>query len=133
MGRHSHPDELDSEPAAESTTPQPKTTAVADLHFLLRRPGLLVVCLLAAVAPFGSYFAVMVGLHKMHEWALFLGAPMVLAGVLVGALLDRAYARLVAEPRPTAAAPAPVPAPVTGPASVVPVGLGSRSIEGARP
>jgi hypothetical protein len=126
MGRHSQPDDLDSEPAPD-TAPNsaPKTTAVADLHFLLRRPRLMLGCLLAAIAPFGAYFIVIAALHKMSDWALFIGAPMVLAGVLVGAVLDRAYARLITAPREAQ--------PVKVPASAVPAGRGSRSIEGAHP
>jgi hypothetical protein len=135
MGRHSHPDELESElaptdvpAAAADVAPapaRPHTTPVADLQFLLRRPRLLVASVFAALAPFGVYFTVMIGLHKMYDWALFLGAPLVLGGVLLGALLDRAYARQASGPRPVRA--------VTAPASAVPVTLGSRSIEGARP
>ena len=36
---------------------------------------------------------VVIGLHQLHVWAIFLGAPLVLAGILVGAALDRAYAQ----------------------------------------
>jgi hypothetical protein len=133
MGRHTHPDDLDSELALDTgpgrdaapITAPPKTTAVADLQFLLRRPGLLLACLAAAIVPFGAYFATIADLHKMSDWALFIGAPMVLAGVLVGALLDRAYARLITAPREVQS--------VTVPASAGPVVRGSRSVEGAHP
>ena len=60
----------------------------------------------------------------MSDWALFIGAPMVLAGVLVGALLDRAYARLITAPRE---------AEVKVHASAIPAARASRAVEGVHP
>jgi hypothetical protein len=122
MGRHSHPDEVGDDGASEvsrlsntaSLAHSAKTSAVADLQLVLHNPQLLLRALIAAALPFGCYFAVMVGLQKMSDWALFIGAPMVLSGVLVGALLDNAYSRVSHPIRPverayaaTAAAPDP--------------------------
>lgn len=136
MGRHSHPDEMDDadgadEPVTEADGERavtPKTSAVADLQFLLHNPRLLAACSLAVLLPFACYFAVIVSLKKMGDWALFIGAPMVLAGVLIGALLDRAYSN---EAR--AARRAETIQQVTVPASAVPAARDSHSAEGVRP
>jgi hypothetical protein len=69
------------------------TSAVADLQLVLHSRRLLIACVLALVVPFGIYFGVIVGVGKLVDWALFLFAPMIVAGVAVGAVLDRAYAR----------------------------------------
>jgi hypothetical protein len=73
------------------------TSAVADLQLVLHSRQLLIACVLAVVVPFGIYFGVMVGAGKLVDWALFLFAPMIVAGVAVGAVLDRAYARSARE------------------------------------
>ena len=143
MGRHSHPDdfespELDPVEAARTAaairkSAQPakppantgstnKTSPVADLQLVLHDRSLLRLCLVAALAPFVVYFAVVIGLHEMHWWAIFLGAPLVLAGVLVGAVLDRAYAQRA---RPAESEqPAPDAAAAISPASAIPAELG---------
>jgi hypothetical protein len=69
------------------------TSAVADLQLVLHSRRLLIACVLAVVVPFGIYFGIIVGVGKLVDWALFLFAPMIVAGVTVGAVLDRAYAR----------------------------------------
>jgi hypothetical protein len=91
MGRHSQPDELDDVHAFPATAV--KSSAVADLQLILHNPRLLAACLAAALMPFVCYFIVIAGLGDLHEWAVFLGVPLILAGVLVGAILDRAYER----------------------------------------
>ncbi len=137
MGRHSHPDELDDAPELSTAAPAAsdgnltKTSPVADLQFVLHNPRLLAACAGAAVAPFICYFAIMIGQHRMAHWALFVGAPLVLAGVLVGALLDRAYARAAAQSRAAVAETGPIMTEVITPASGAPGGLNSRSAEGA--
>jgi hypothetical protein len=133
MGRHSHPDEIEApdlaaiNAIAQFATPVPagsptKTSAVADLQLVLHNPRLLATCVAAAIAPFVCYFAVILGAHATSDWAIFLGAPLVAAGVLVGAALDRAYAPAT---KPAPAAPAALPAlAVTAPASATPAELG---------
>jgi hypothetical protein len=99
MGRHSHPEEdSDAELAQEDgqLASAEKTSAVADLQLVLHNPRLLIACALAVVVPLIGYFVTMTVLDKMHDWPLFVGVPLVLAGVLVGALLDHAYAQLPA-------------------------------------
>jgi hypothetical protein len=91
MGRHSQPDEVDDVP--EFAAAAVKSSAVADLQLVLHNPRLLAACLAAALMPFLCYFVVIVGLGDLHEWAVFLGVPLIAAGVLVGAVLDRAYER----------------------------------------
>jgi hypothetical protein len=76
------------------------TSAVADLQLILHNRRLLVSCALTAVLPFAVYFAVIIALGKSGDWALFIFAPMIFAGVVVGALLDRAYDRAMAESAP---------------------------------
>jgi hypothetical protein len=146
MGRHSHPDdfespELDPIEAArtaaairKSAQPPPatagssaKTSPVADLQLVLHDRRLLRLCLVAAIAPFVVYFAVVIGLHQMHVWAIFLGAPLVLAGILIGAVLDRAYAQRaqpVQSTQSTQAAERDQSAGAISPASAVPAELG---------
>jgi hypothetical protein len=94
-----------SAPAA--TAKVHKTSAVADLQLVLHRPRLLALCVVAAVLPFVVYFVVVFAVHKTHDWPLFVGAPLVLAGIMVGALLDREYSRAN---RSAAAAVAELPA-----------------------
>jgi uncharacterized membrane protein len=140
MGRHSVPDEIDgSETAAPGYFAAPsdayppavaspsKTSAVADLQLVLHNPGLLAACVGAAIVPFVCYFAVIIALHDTGSWAIFLGAPLVLAGVLVGATLDRAYAQQAKK------APRSDSTRITVPASAAPAEPGLRSVEGARP
>jgi hypothetical protein len=99
MGRHSHPDEIEDEPAPPVAVAK-KTSAVADVQFVLHNPRVLVACFLAAAVPFALYLVVMISAGLMRDWALFLGAPLVLAGVLIGAVLDRAYGRLASTASP---------------------------------
>ena len=132
MGRHTHPDDVDDEPALDEPAPaRNKTSAVADLHLIMRNPRLLAACIAVVVVPFLCYFAIIVGLHKMYDWALFIGAPMVLAGVLIGALLDRAYGRFDHGPRtPLEAQAAAEPEPAEPePAEPVSMGAGQSASE----
>jgi hypothetical protein len=140
MGRHSHPDDAEAEPQAIAPVAEvhSRTTAVADLQLMLRNPRLLAACIAAALVPFAVYFIVIVTSHKMHLWALFLGAPLILAGVLVGAVLDRAYSRLAGPTVLTGPTVPTVPAfdraiEVSAPAAAAPAGLSSHSAEGAHP
>jgi hypothetical protein len=109
MGRHSVDEDAAEDLAAReiaSTGPTAptaltapvlaKTSAVADLQLVLHNTNLLRACLAAAVVPFVIYVVVLVVLGRTGSWALFLGAPMVLAGIGIGALLDRAYDELAA-------------------------------------
>jgi hypothetical protein len=98
MGRHSHADELGDEAASESAPDGPatgaesaRTSAVADLQLVLHNPRLLGVCLAVVAVPFATYFTVITTLGKISDWPLFIGAPLVLAGISVGAVLDYAY------------------------------------------
>ena len=149
MGRHSHPDDdigsPDPDPgetadalaviraaaapangsAAAGGRPG-KTSAVADLQLVLHDSRLLATCLSVALAPFVCYFAVITAVDEMHVWAIFVGAPLVLAGILVGAVLDRAYAQ-------SAEALDPAQRLVTAPASAAPAEPDLRSVEGAHP
>jgi predicted lysophospholipase L1 biosynthesis ABC-type transport system permease subunit len=139
MGRHSHPDDFESpefnpveaaqtaaaiRKSAQLAHPPAhpsKTSPVADLQLVMHDRRLRRVCLIAAVAPFLAYFVVIIALHEMHVWAIFIGAPLVLAGILIGAVLDRAYAQRGQPGEPAQTAPATA---AIGPASAVPAELG---------
>jgi hypothetical protein len=73
--------------------PGSSTSAVADLQLLLHNRRLLALCAATVVGAFGVYVLLLVVFGKMDDWALFIFAPMITAGVLVGALLDLAYAK----------------------------------------
>jgi hypothetical protein len=150
MGRHSHPDDFESPdfnpveaaqtaaairksvPVAHPPPHPSKTSPVADLQLVMHDRRLRRVCLVAAVAPFLAYFVVIIAVQQMHVWAIFIGAPLVLAGILIGAVLDRAYAQRGQPGEPAQAAQAAgaarehdqVPAAAIGPASAVPAELG---------
>jgi hypothetical protein len=101
MGRHSVPDEevVERENDAEIASPSipavsAKTSAVADLQLVLHNPRLLFTCMAAVSLPFAIYFIVLMTLGRLAVWPVFIGAPMVLAGILVGAVLDHAYHQL---------------------------------------
>jgi hypothetical protein len=134
MGRHSHPDELDDAVDSVDVVPvaPPKTTAVADVQFLLHNPRVLIACLIAAIVPFICYFTVMIGQSRMASWAVYVGAPLVLAGVLVGTVLDRAYARREAALRAAHADTGPIMTEVVAAAPGSAGAQNSRSVEGAR-
>jgi hypothetical protein len=90
MGRHSQPDDPDDDAAlgvqeAGQLSNAEKTSAVADLQLVLHNPRLLAACAFAIVLPLAGYFVAMIALDKMAKWPLFVGVPMVLAGVLVRA------------------------------------------------
>jgi hypothetical protein len=132
MGRHSHPDDAEPQPIAPVAEARSRTSAVADLQLILRNRRLMAACIAASLVPFAVYFVVIVTSHEMHVWALFLGAPLILAGVLVGAVLDRAYGR-EAVPAARTGPAFDVASEVSAPASVIPAGLSSHSAEGAHP
>jgi hypothetical protein len=87
MGRH-----VAKGSARSGETGSGSTSTVADLQLLLRNRRLLMLCGAVVLVSFGVYFVLILALRKFDDWALFVFAPMVLSGVLVGALLDRAYA-----------------------------------------
>ncbi len=97
MGRHSHPDDLLGDEQTPSVVPavdaKGRTSAIADLQLVLHSPRLLRWCLVMTIVPFAVYFAVMVLTGRMSQWPLFVGVPLVAAGILVGAVVDREYAR----------------------------------------
>jgi hypothetical protein len=97
MGRHAAGSTRRVVGVKDGSTSEHPTSAVADLQLVLHSRPLLIACLLAVLVPFGIYFGVMVEIGKLVDWALFLFAPMVVAGVAVGAVLDRAYARRTRE------------------------------------
>ncbi len=68
------------------------SSTVADIQLVLHDRVLLLRCCAALALPFAVFFAIIVALGKVHDWALLIFAPMVLAGVLLGWQLDRAYA-----------------------------------------
>ncbi len=86
MGRHSSGERRSR---LESSDPHPGT--VEDLRLLVSTRRLLLTSIAAVVAIFGVYFGLLVVLDRSRDWLLLLIIPAGLAGVAVGALLDRAH------------------------------------------
>lgn len=110
MGRHSVPDDDDDEPdagVAQETAPEappevspaappaprPRTGTGADLELLRSDRTLRARAAAAAVVPLFVYVIVMVVIRRFDAFLIWVWVPVVLAGVLVGAMLDRAHAR----------------------------------------
>lgn len=114
MGRHSVPDDRDDEPVVAVATPaepaserakplpatapetppaRPRTGTGADLELLRRDRTLRARAAAAAVVPLFLYVIVMIVIGRFDAFLIWVWVPVVLAGVLVGALLDRAHAR----------------------------------------
>ena len=102
MGRHSVPD--DDEDAADDDVaqdaapesppaPRPRSGTGADLELLRRDRTLRARAAAAAVVPLFVYVIVMVVIRRFDAFLIWVWVPVVLAGVLVGAMLDRAHAR----------------------------------------
>lgn len=83
--------------------------SAADLHLVRSHRGVLALCAAAVVLPFVVEIVVLVLLGTVdgHSVLVWLWAPLVVAGVLLGVTLDIAHRRYAA----AAAAPPPVPAP----------------------
>jgi hypothetical protein len=111
MGRHSVPDDEDVEPVgapaeaageASPARPQPgpkpaaprqRAGTSADLQLLRADRALRARAAAAAIVPLFLYVIVMVVIARFDAFLIWVWIPVVLAGVLVGALLDRAHAR----------------------------------------
>lgn len=112
-GRHhaAEPDaetaaETDAEGTAEPAQPEPTTAgpvteqprsergSQADLRLLRERPAVRAQCLGAVLAPFVVYTVVLFVIDKVDDYVLWLWAPIIAAGVLVGAVLDAAHKRV---------------------------------------
>lgn len=65
----------------------------ADLRLLREDGRLRLRCAVAALAPFAVFTAILLGLRRADVYLVWVWIPTVTAGVLVGALLDRAHAR----------------------------------------
>lgn len=108
MGRHSAPDEEDesgdlgtaeAEPAvaaapapAEEAAPPPPSGTAGDLAMLRGDRNLRARAAAAAVVPFFLYVIVLLVIGRFDVLLIWIWVPTVTAGVLVGALLDRAAA-----------------------------------------
>jgi hypothetical protein len=106
-GRHASEAEQRDTPQADITQPeatdQPKRrerATQADLRLLREHPALRARCVAAALAPFVIYTIVLFALAEVHIYVLWLWAPIITAGILVGTVLDAAHRRLdkAAEP-----------------------------------
>ena len=130
MGRHSVPDDDDSddrgvdgvdgvdgadgaeraEPAADRPLPPPAPPAgkvrsgtAADLELLRRDRALRARAAAAAVVPLFAYVIVMLVIGRFDAFLIWIWIPVVAAGVLVGAFLDRAHAARARRTRAAAA------------------------------
>lgn len=91
MGRHSAPDgdQGAGEPvvaAREGRTSESGTAT--DLRLLRENPAVRARCVAAAIAPFLLYSVVMIVLGRAAAFLLWVWIPIVVAGILVGAMLD---------------------------------------------
>jgi|KBSSwiStaDraftv2_1062776.scaffolds.fasta_scaffold30443_7 hypothetical protein len=112
MGRHSAPDEEEQLEAAatdplpvpsQHTSPlgplplaapaAPLSSSRSDLRLLRLHPSLRARCLAALIVPFLLYTLVLVIISRTDVYLIWLWIPTVLAGALVGHLLDRAHKR----------------------------------------
>lgn len=87
MGRHSSGERRSRLEQAGDV----RAGTVEDLRLLVSRRGLWLTSLAAVVLIFVLYFVVLVALGRQRDWLLLLIIPAGLAGVAVGALLDRAH------------------------------------------
>lgn len=108
MGRHSAPDDDDTANAAASAAGSSATTTTpaqdesvgtgpasahqsgthADLQMLRENPALRARCIAAAVVPFLLYTVVLVVVGRADLYLVWVWIPIVLAGILVGTMLD---------------------------------------------
>lgn len=85
----------DSEQPEATDPPQQRERATqADLRLLREHPALRARCVAAALAPFVIYTVVLFALARVHIYVLWLWAPIIAAGILVGAVLDAAHKRI---------------------------------------
>jgi hypothetical protein len=102
-GRHAYPTDADerrpdglllpSRPDRE-TAPAPEPTGTrADLMLLRRDPGLRARCIGALLGAFVLYSVVIAVVGRSDLYLRWIWIPIVLSGVLVGALLDLAHRR----------------------------------------
>lgn len=84
---------LPSAPAATPATPRTHSTA-ADLALVRHHGDVRARCLAGLLAPFVVYAAVLLAVGESSTaWALWIFAPLVLAGILVGSFLDAGHKR----------------------------------------
>jgi hypothetical protein len=101
QGRHYAPEPDDTQPGKANGTqpdarPEPRRERAtqADLRLLREHPALRAQCIAAALVPFVVYTVVLFALARAHIYVLWLWAPIIAAGVLVGVVLDVAHRRL---------------------------------------
>lgn len=92
MGRHSAPE--DDAPADSPAGPPPDRAphgTHADLQLLRENPAVRARCIAAALVPFVLYTVVLVTIGRADIYLVWVWIPIVLAGVLVGTILDLGY------------------------------------------
>jgi hypothetical protein len=80
--------------ATSKTSADPLHGTRGDLHLLRDSHALRMRCAAAVLVPFVIYTVVLVALGRTDVYLIWLWIPTVLAGILVGALLDMAHRRL---------------------------------------
>jgi hypothetical protein len=73
--------------------PHPEHGTRADLRLLRETPALRARCAAAVIVPFLLYTILMVVIHRVDAYLLWVWIPTVTAGVAVGTLLDLAHRR----------------------------------------
>lgn len=79
-------------PAAPAAEAKPVSPTRADVNLLRAAPGLRAQALAGVVVPYLLYTVIMVLLARTDVYLIWLWIPTVLAGALVGHMLDRAHA-----------------------------------------
>ncbi|MDT4892896.1 MAG: hypothetical protein QOE97_1931 [Pseudonocardiales bacterium] len=110
MGRHSAPDDGEDRAGAAGAGPSKhagssaRSNSADDLHLLRTNSSLRARCAAAVAVPFLLYTLIMVVLAQGRLYLLWVWVPTVLAGILVGALLDQAHRRANRPTEPAASA-----------------------------
>jgi hypothetical protein len=101
MGRHSAPDEDDVALAAARDA-----GTRGDLALLRHDPAVRARCIAGAVVPLVLYTIVLIAVGRVAIFLLWVWAPIVVSGVLVGVFLDLGY-RGIDRPAETPGLPEP--------------------------
>lgn len=107
-GRHALVQEDDDAPAVPA---RPARGTAADLRLLRTHADVRNRCLAALLVPFVAYAVLLIVLGDGDSWLVYLWAPILLAGVLVGVTLDLGHrAHRAHRPAPAGDTDRPAPA-----------------------
>jgi hypothetical protein len=84
--------------AGHAPTKRAPSGTQADLNLLRQHPAVRAQCAAAVLVPFVIYTVVMVVISRTDVYLVWIWLPIVSAGILLGAFLDRAHRRLDRRP-----------------------------------